>query len=71
MRIGLGFWVAAAPVARFLPGAAGEAIAGGSFSSASGLSDLLPAWAGLLVLLAYGAVAAAIGWRSSFRRDIT
>ncbi len=71
VRIALGFWDAAAPVARFLPGAAGEAIAGGSFYSASGLSELLPPWAGLLVLLGYGAVAAVIGWRTSFRRDLT
>ncbi|MDN4478302.1 ABC transporter permease [Demequina sp. SYSU T00039] len=70
-RIGLGYWDAAAPVARFLPGAAGEAIAGSSFYSATGLSDLLAPWAGLLVLLGYGLVAAAIGWRTSFRRDIT
>ncbi|MDN4474876.1 ABC transporter permease [Demequina sp. SYSU T00192] len=71
VRIGLGYWETAAPVARFLPGAAGEAVAGASFYSASGLSDLLPVWAGLAVLLAYGLVAAAIGWRTSFRRDLT
>ncbi|WP_296665570.1 ABC transporter permease [Demequina sp.] len=71
LRIALGLWDAAAPVARFLPGAAGEAIAGSSFYSASGLSDLLPAWAGLLVLLGYGAVAAAVGWLTTMRRDLT
>lgn len=70
-RIALGFWDAAAPVARFLPGAAGEAIAGSSFYAASGLSDLLPAWAGILVLLGYGGLAALVGWRTTFRRDIT
>ncbi|WP_062312120.1 ABC transporter permease [Demequina rhizosphaerae] len=71
VRIALGYWEAAAPIARFLPGAAGEAVAGASFYSAAGLSDLLPAWAGLAVLLGYGLVAAAIGWRTSFRRDLT
>lgn len=71
VRIGLGYWDAAAPVARFLPGAAGEAVAGSSFYSATGLSDLLAPWAGLLVLLGYGAVAAVIGWRTSIRRDLT
>ncbi|MDN4471710.1 ABC transporter permease [Demequina zhanjiangensis] len=71
LRLALGFWEPAAPIARFLPGAAGEALAGGSFYSTTGLSDLLPAWAGLLVLLGYGAVAAGIGWLTTLRRDVT
>ncbi|WP_062291518.1 ABC transporter permease [Demequina phytophila] len=71
VRLAAGFWSAAAPIARFLPGAAGEAVVGTSFYSASGLATLLPAWAGLLVLLGYGLVAAAIGWRTTFRHDIS
>lgn len=70
LRLALGFWEPAAPIARFLPGAAGEALAGGSFYSTTGLSDLLPAWAGLLVLLGYGAIAAGIGWLTTLRRDV-
>lgn len=71
LRVAAGFWEAAAPVARFLPGAAGEAIVGSSFYSASGLASLLPSGAGLAVLLAYGGVAALIGWLTTFRRDLT
>ncbi|HEY0188289.1 MAG TPA: ABC transporter permease [Cellulomonas sp.] len=62
---------ALAGVARFLPGAAGEAISGGSFYSTSGLGDLLAPWQGVLVLLAYGLVLAAVGRVTTFRRDIT
>ncbi len=60
-----------ADVARFMPGAAGEAITGRSFYSAAGLGDLLPWWQGLLVLLAYAVVLAGIGRVTTFRRDIT
>ncbi|WP_084124133.1 ABC transporter permease [Demequina sp. NBRC 110054] len=70
LRLALGFVEPLAPVARFLPGAAGEALAGSSFYSAAGMSDLLPAWGGLLVLLGYGAVAAGVGWLTSLRRDL-
>lgn len=58
-------------VGSFLPGAAGEAITGGSIYSALGAGDLLPAWAGALILLGYGLVAATIGRFTSFRRDFT
>jgi ABC-2 type transport system permease protein len=58
-------------VARFLPGAAGEAISGGSFYSTSGLGDLLVPWQGALVLLGYALVLAALGRMTTFRRDIT
>lgn len=70
LRVAAGFWSPAEPLAKFLPGAAGEAIVGTSFYSASGLATLLPAWGGLLLLLAYGAIAAVIGWRTTFRRDL-
>ncbi|WNM23847.1 ABC transporter permease [Demequina capsici] len=71
LRIALGLVDQLAPVARFLPGAAGEALAGSSIYSAAGMSTLLPAWAGLLVLVGYGAVAALIGWATTLRRDVT
>jgi hypothetical protein len=58
-------------VAAYLPGAAGEAISGGSFYAESGLGSLLPWWQGLLVLCAYAAVFAAVGRATTFRRDIT
>lgn len=58
-------------VAKFLPGAAGEAMSGGSFYSESGLLDLLAPWQGALVLVAYGLVLAAVGRFTTFRRDIT
>ncbi len=70
VRLALGFLEPVAGIARFLPGAAGEALAGSSFYSASGMSELLPPWVGLLVLLAYGAIAAGIGWLTSLRRDV-
>lgn len=58
-------------IAAYLPGAAGEAISGGSFYSETGLAELLEWWQGALVLLAYGLVLAAIGRVTTFRRDIT
>ncbi|MFV0634133.1 ABC transporter permease [Demequina sp.] len=70
LRVAFAFVEPLAPVGKFLPGAAGEAIAGASFYSAAGSADLLPAWGGLLVLLAYAAIAALIGWLVTFRRDI-
>ena len=58
-------------IGRFLPGAAGEAITGGSVYSSSGLSQLLAHWwAGLLVLLAYGAVLVVVGRLTTLRRDV-
>ena len=43
-----------ADVAAYLPGAAGEAVSGGSFYSETGVGSLLEWWQGALVLLAYG-----------------
>lgn len=58
-------------IGKFLPGAAGEAITGGSFYSASGLSQLLTHWwAGLLVLLGYAVVLAVLGRLTTLRRDV-
>lgn len=58
-------------LSKWLPGAAGEAVTGSSFYSASGLADLLPWWQGLLALVGYGVVLAAVGRLTSLRRDIT
>ncbi|WP_084105834.1 ABC transporter permease [Demequina sp. NBRC 110056] len=71
LRFALSFVEPLQGVARFLPGAAGDAMAGGSFYTTTGGGDLLAPWAGLLVLLGYAAVAAAIGWLVTFRRDIS
>jgi len=71
LRFALGFVEPLAGVGAYLPGAAGEAIVGSSFYSAAGMTELLEPWAGFLVLLGYGIVAAAIGWRVTFRRDLT
>lgn len=70
VRVALGFFEPLAGVGKFLPGAAGEAIAGASFYSTAGMGDLLPAWAGFLVLLGYAVIAAVIGWLTTFRKDI-
>ncbi|KQY21171.1 ABC transporter permease [Cellulomonas sp. Root485] len=60
-----------ADVAAYLPGAAGEAVSGGSFYAETGVGSLLEWWQGALVLLAYGVGLAAIGRVTTFRRDIT
>lgn len=70
-RVVLGMTSWGADVASFLPGAAGEAISGGSFYAASGMGTLLSWWQGLLVLLAYVAVLALVGRFTTLRRDIT
>ncbi|MFH5823723.1 ABC transporter permease [Georgenia sp. AZ-5] len=72
LRVVLGQVDALAGVAKFLPGAAGEAITGSSFYADSGLAaGLLPSWAGLLVLLGYGLVFALVGRLTTLRSDIT
>lgn len=58
-------------IAKFLPGAAGEAIAGSSFYTAAGMGDLLTRGQGIAVLLAYGVVLAVVGRFTTFRGDIT
>ncbi|MGY4645680.1 ABC transporter permease [Cellulomonas sp. URHB0016] len=60
-----------AGVVSFLPGAAGEAVSGGSFYSESGLGELLPWWQGMLLLLGYGVLFAAIGRFTRLAQDIT
>ncbi|RMI02863.1 ABC transporter permease [Cellulomonas triticagri] len=62
---------ATAPIGKFLPGAAGEAISGGSFYASSGISDLLPPAAGAAVLIGYALVLALLGRLTTLQRDIT
>ena len=57
-------------VAKFFPGSAAEALVGASLYSTTGLADLLPRWAGALVLLAYAALFAGAGRATTLRRDI-
>jgi len=71
LRVALGMIDGAEGIAKWLPGAAGEAIAGSSFYNVSGLGDLLSRGQGVVVLIAYGLVLAAIGRLTTFRRDIT
>jgi hypothetical protein len=56
-------------LARFLPSSASQAVLQG-VSSVEDV-ELLPWWGGLLVLLAYGGLFAAIGAVLSRKRDIT
>lgn len=59
-------------ISQFLPGAAADAVIGGSFFAGFGGGgvDLLPRWAGLLVLLGYAAVLAVLGRITTLRRDL-
>jgi hypothetical protein len=57
-------------VAAYLPGAAGEAMAGSSFYSVAG-AEVLERWQGGLVLVAYAVLFCAIGWFTTLRRDVS
>lgn len=70
LRAGLAAVDALAGVARFLPGAAAEALAGTSLYSLSGMADLLARWQGVLVLLGYIVVISVLGRVLTLRRDI-
>lgn len=71
LRLFLGSFEPTAGIVRWLPGAAGEAVTGASFYASSGIGDLVPWWQGLLALVTYGLVLAAIGRMTALRRDIT
>lgn len=62
---------ATAGIARFLPGAAGEALAGGGLFGGASTADPLQWWQGGLVLLAYALLLAAAGWTTSLRKDVS
>ncbi len=70
LRLLLAQFEATEMVSKFLPGAAGEAIAGSSLYVSSGLAELLAPWQGTLVLLGYAVVFTVIGRLTTFRRDI-
>jgi ABC-2 type transport system permease protein len=70
VRILLAQFDATEELSKYLPGAAGESIAGSSLYVSSGLAELLPSWQGALVLLGYGVVLVFIGRMTTFRRDI-
>lgn len=70
-RIGLGATSWGADVSKFLPGAAGDSLAGGSFYSAlSSTGATLPAWLGAAVLVAYALFFAALGAATTLRKDV-
>lgn len=58
-------------VASLLPGAAGEAVTGGSVFSAAGVAEMLPWGVGLAVLVGYAVVLAAVGSLTTLRRDVS
>lgn len=71
LRMGLSFVDALQGITKFFPGAAGDALVGSSIYSAAGDTELLPPWAGLLMLLSYATIAAIVGWLITLRRDIS
>ena len=68
-----GFIPATADIARFLPGAASDALVGASFFTINGSTqaDALDWWAGGLVLLGYAVVLTVLGYLVSWRRDVS
>jgi ABC-type transport system involved in multi-copper enzyme maturation permease subunit len=70
LRLGLGAWSATREVSRYLPGAAGDAMAGGSLLTVGSPVQLLDWWAGGLVLAGYAVVFFVLGWASTVRRDV-
>jgi ABC-type transport system involved in multi-copper enzyme maturation permease subunit len=70
LRLFLGTNEVTAGVSRFLPSAAGEALAGGGLFGGITLADPLTWWQGGAVLLAYALVFAAIGSATTLRKDV-
>lgn len=70
LRLGLGAWERTRDAARYLPGAAGDAMAGASVLTLGSEADLLVWWQGGLVLTAYAAVLLAVGAAATVRRDV-
>lgn len=70
LRLFLGGNATTAGISRFLPSAAGEALAGGGLFGGFTQADPLTWWQGGLVLLAYALVFASIGAATTLRRDV-
>jgi ABC-2 type transport system permease protein len=73
LRVGAGLVDWAAPVGKFLPGAASDALVGSSIFTTMGgaAAESLEWWQGGLVLLALALVLTVIGHVVSWRRDVT
>lgn len=69
-RIGLAAWDATRSVSQYLPGAAGDAMAGASLYSVGSPVQLLEWWQGGLVLAAYAVVLFGVGALLTVRRDV-
>ncbi len=69
-RLALGAIDGLSVVSAYLPGAAADAVVGASLVSQMGDVDLLPAWAGALVLLGYAAALTFAGRLTTFARDV-
>ncbi|MBP2704144.1 ABC transporter permease [Microbispora sp. RL4-1S] len=59
------------PVGKWLPGGAARALMSIDIDTGLGRPDLLPAWAGALVLIAYAVLFAFVASATTVRRDIT
>lgn len=70
LRFGLGAWEATRELSQYLPGAAGDAMAGASLFTLGTPIQLLEWWQGGLVLAGYAAVLLALGGVSTLRRDV-
>jgi hypothetical protein len=69
-RLGLGAVDGLSVVGAYLPGAAADAVVGASLFGELTDGDLLPAWGGALVLLAYAAGLTVVGRFTTFARDV-
>lgn len=70
-RVGLAAWSATADVARYLPGAAADAMAEASLFNVGMQAQSLEWWQGGLVLAGYAAVFCLLGGAITLRRDVT
>jgi ABC-2 type transport system permease protein len=75
LRLVSSFWDWTSGIGQFLPGAASDALVGSSIFTAMGTGGgpvaVLDWWQGGLVLLGFAILAAAIGYLTSWRRDVT
>jgi ABC-2 type transport system permease protein len=73
LRFAAGFVDVLGEIGQFLPGAAGDALVGASFFAVATPegAPLLEWWQGGLVLAGYAVILTAIGYATSWRRDVT